>query len=109
VVRQLYDIKHGFRAGAFCLLMKDVVGQTGRGGHARHRRLSRDAGTLAQQRRAFPMEEEKIKVRVTDRAGPDVTVYSKRPDRIEIVLGEGIHNVKCELTRRAWACRTRAA
>ncbi len=25
VVRQLYDIKHGFRAGAFALLMKDVV------------------------------------------------------------------------------------
>ena len=25
VVRQLYDIKHGFRAGAFAALMKDVV------------------------------------------------------------------------------------
>jgi cytochrome c553 len=25
VVRQLYDIKHGFRAGAFAVLMKDVV------------------------------------------------------------------------------------
>ncbi len=45
------------------------------------------------------MEPEKIKVRVTETGQTlDVVVYSKRADRIEIVLGEGIHNVKCELT-----------
>jgi len=38
-------------------------------------------------------------VRVTETGQTlDVVVYSKRADRIEIVLGEGIHNVKCELT-----------
>ena len=45
------------------------------------------------------MQPEKIKVRVTETGQIlDVVVYSKRADRIEIVLGEGIHNVKCELT-----------
>ena len=44
------------------------------------------------------MEPERIKVRVTETGQIlDVAVYSKRADRIEIVLGEGIHNVKCEL------------
>ena len=28
----------------------------------------------------------------------DVVVFSKRADCIQIVLGEGIHNVKCDLT-----------
>jgi hypothetical protein len=42
---------------------------------------------------------EKIRVRVTETGQIlDVVVYSKRADRIEVVLGEGIHNVKCELT-----------
>jgi hypothetical protein len=45
------------------------------------------------------MDPEKIKVRVSETGQTlDVVVYSKRADRIEIVLGEGIHNVKCELT-----------
>src|SRR5437899_410222 len=45
------------------------------------------------------MDPEKIKVRVTETGQTlDVVVYSKRADRIEVVLGEGIHNVKCELT-----------
>jgi hypothetical protein len=46
-----------------------------------------------------PMDPEKIKVRVTETGQTlDVVVYSKRADRIEIVLGEGIHNMKCDLT-----------
>ena len=45
------------------------------------------------------MDPEKIKVRVTETGQTlDVVVYSRRADRIEIVLGEGIHNVRCELT-----------
>ena len=45
------------------------------------------------------MNTEKITVRVTETGQTlDVVVFSKRADRIEIVLGEGIHNVKCELT-----------
>ena len=28
----------------------------------------------------------------------EVVVYSKRPDLIEVVLGEGVHSVKCSLT-----------
>jgi hypothetical protein len=45
------------------------------------------------------MSDEKIKVRVTETdAILEVAVFSKRPDRIEVVLGEGVHSVKCELT-----------
>ncbi|MDH3286436.1 MAG: hypothetical protein OEP48_01730 [Betaproteobacteria bacterium] len=45
------------------------------------------------------MNTEQIKVRATDSGQIlDVVVLSKRPERIEVVLGEGIHNVKCELT-----------
>jgi len=45
------------------------------------------------------MDAEKIKVRVTDFGQIiDVVVLNKRPERIQVVLGEGIHNVKCELT-----------
>ena len=45
------------------------------------------------------MSDQKIDIRVTetDQVMP-VTVFSKRPDRIEVVLGEGAHSVKCELT-----------
>jgi len=45
------------------------------------------------------MDPEKIKVRITESGQTiDVVVLSKRADRIQVVLGEGIHNVKCELT-----------
>jgi hypothetical protein len=45
------------------------------------------------------MSTEQIKVRATDSGQTiDVVVFSKRPERIEVVLGEGIHNVKCALT-----------
>ena len=45
------------------------------------------------------MNDEKIKVRVTE-SGQflDVVVLNKRADRIQIVLGEGVHSVRCELT-----------
>jgi hypothetical protein len=45
------------------------------------------------------MAPEKIKVKVTETGQTlEVVVYSKRADCIEIVLGEGIHNVKAALT-----------
>ncbi|MBD3671721.1 MAG: hypothetical protein HUJ29_13200 [Gammaproteobacteria bacterium] len=45
------------------------------------------------------MNNETITVRVTESGQTmDVVVYSKRPDRIEVVIGEGVHSVKCELT-----------
>jgi hypothetical protein len=45
------------------------------------------------------MEPEKITVRVTETGQTlDVVVFSKRASGIQIVLGEGVHNVKCELT-----------
>lgn len=45
------------------------------------------------------MSAEQITVRVTNTGQTlDVVVLSKRPERIQVVLGEGIHNVKCELT-----------
>jgi hypothetical protein len=43
--------------------------------------------------------DEKITVRVTEtRQTLDVVVYTKRADRIEVVLGEGVHSVRCALT-----------
>ena len=45
------------------------------------------------------MDTEKIKVRVTENGqAMEVVVYSKRASQIQVVLGEGVHNVKCDLT-----------
>jgi hypothetical protein len=45
------------------------------------------------------MNDEKINVRVTESGQTlDVVVLNKRADRITVVLGQGIHNVKCDLT-----------
>jgi hypothetical protein len=45
------------------------------------------------------MNIEKIKVRVTETGQTlEVKVLNKRADHIEVVLGEGIHNVKCTLS-----------
>ena len=44
------------------------------------------------------MSIEKIKVRITDTGKTmDVVILNKRLEFIEVVLGEGIHNVKCTL------------
>jgi hypothetical protein len=45
------------------------------------------------------MVNEKITVRVTEtRQTLEVVVYSKRAEVIEVVIGEGMHNMKCALT-----------
>ena len=45
------------------------------------------------------MNDEKITVRVTTTGQTlDVVVLRKRVDAIEVVLGEGIHSVRCRLT-----------
>ena len=45
------------------------------------------------------MTPEKIKVRNTDSGQVlEVVVLSKRVEVIEVVLGEGVHNVRCTLT-----------
>ena len=45
------------------------------------------------------MNDEKIKVRATESGQVlEVVVLSKRADRIEVVLGSGVHSVRCELT-----------
>ena len=44
------------------------------------------------------MSEQKIKVRVTETDNTmNVVVFSMRPDKIEVMLGEGVHSVKCAL------------
>ena len=51
------------------------------------------------------MNEQEINVRVTETEQIiKVTVYSKRQDRIEVVLGEGVHSVKCELLPTTNGC-----
>ncbi len=45
------------------------------------------------------MHTEKIQVRVTEtRQLMEVVVYDKRASSIQVVLGTGVHSVKCELT-----------
>ena len=54
------------------------------------------------------MNIEKITVRITESGKTmDVVVLNKHAHRIQVVLGEGVHSVKCELTptpnRRAFS------
>ena len=45
------------------------------------------------------MNDEKIKVRITSNGQTiDVVVLNKHLNMIEVVLGEGVHNVRCEMT-----------
>lgn len=45
------------------------------------------------------MQTEKIKVHATDTdAVLEVVVFRKQADRIEVILGEGVHSVRCTLT-----------
>jgi hypothetical protein len=45
------------------------------------------------------MDNERITVRVTDTGKTlELVVLNKRADRIEVVLGEGVHSVRCALT-----------
>ena len=43
------------------------------------------------------MQTEKITVKTENGQKLDVVVYDKRADRITVVLGEGVHSVKCDL------------
>jgi hypothetical protein len=44
------------------------------------------------------MQIEKIKLRTESGQTLEVVVLDKRAERIQVVLGEGTHSVKCELT-----------
>ena len=45
------------------------------------------------------MEDERITVRITETGKTlELTVLSKRVDRIEVVIGEGVHSSRCALT-----------
>ncbi len=45
------------------------------------------------------MKDETISVRSTETGDLiDVVVLKKRVDRIQVVLGQGVHNVPCDLT-----------
>jgi len=44
------------------------------------------------------MDTEKITVRMENGQTMDVVVLSKRAGAIQVVLGEGTHSVKCELS-----------
>lgn len=45
------------------------------------------------------MHTEKISVRITQTGqAMEVVVFDKRADHITVVLGEGMHSMKCELT-----------
>ena len=44
------------------------------------------------------MADERIKLRTETGQVIEVVVFSKRAEAIEVVIGEGIHNMKCVLT-----------
>jgi len=45
------------------------------------------------------MDDEKIKVRVTESGQTmELVVLNKRAERIQVVVGAGVHSVRCELT-----------
>lgn len=45
------------------------------------------------------MKDERIKVRATATGQElEVLIYNKRLDAIEVVIGEGVHSVRCTLT-----------
>lgn len=45
------------------------------------------------------MNDERIQVRVTSSGQLlEVVVLNKRLDMIQVVIGEGVHNVRCDLT-----------
>ena len=44
------------------------------------------------------MNDEKLKLRTENGQVLEVVVLDKRPERIQVVLGEGVHSVKCELS-----------
>lgn len=44
------------------------------------------------------MADEKIKLRTESGQTIEVVVLSKRPEAIEVVVGEGIHSLRCTLT-----------
>ncbi|HYH42013.1 MAG TPA: hypothetical protein VD867_08520 [Burkholderiales bacterium] len=45
------------------------------------------------------MNIEKIKVKVTQSGQTmDVVVFNKSPQGIEVVIGEGVHSVRCQLS-----------
>ncbi len=43
------------------------------------------------------MDSEKITVRMESGQNLDVVILRKHADKIEVVLGEGVHSVRCEL------------
>ena len=44
------------------------------------------------------MNDERIKVKTETGQVLEVVVLNKRAERIQVVLGEGVHSVKCDLS-----------
>jgi hypothetical protein len=44
------------------------------------------------------MNDERIKIKTENGQELEVVVLTKRPEGIQIVLGEGVHSVKCSLS-----------
>lgn len=44
------------------------------------------------------MNDEKIKLRTENGQLIEVVVLNKRAESIEVVIGEGVHSVRCQLT-----------
>jgi DUF2075 family protein len=44
------------------------------------------------------MNDERIKIKTENGQVLEVVVLTKRPESIQVVLGEGVHSVKCSLS-----------
>jgi DUF2075 family protein len=44
------------------------------------------------------MNDERIKIKTENGQELEVVVLTKRPEGIQVVLGEGVHSVKCSLS-----------
>jgi hypothetical protein len=56
------------------------------------------AAATLRGREVFQMTNEKIKLRTETGQLIEVVVLNKRAELIEVVIGEGVHNVRCTLT-----------
>jgi hypothetical protein len=64
---------------------------------ARVMQLTDPFGNRLRFQRGPEMTNEKIKLRTETGQLIEVVVLSKRADFIEVVIGEGVHNVRCQL------------
>jgi hypothetical protein len=68
------------------------------GAHGSHGTKVPPGATFAHDKPLGETMEEKIRIKTENGQTLEVVVLNKRAERIEVVLGEGVHSVRCGLT-----------